>query len=346
MIVIKECWYVAAWSRDVEPGSLFAARIAGEPIVLFRTADGSIQALADLCPHRLAPLSLGSLEGGAIRCNYHGIKFDARGLACEVPGGRVPSGLKVRRYPVAERGTWVWVWLGDPATASTDLIPETFGLDHPDWSLKGGNIDYEADYQLINDNLTDFSHVSYLHKASFAESEDWATIPARVKQLPRGINVQRWVDTADNSFGAQWGISGADQWTEYDYLVPGILHMRSSVYAREAKSLSEGGRPLADLVPVYETYTAQAVTPLAKGHTRYFFSTGTSRSPNGLEIAEALLKVELQAFEEDRIMIEAQYRNIESLPSEKMNPFTTGDKGPVLMRRVLEGMANKQSTEC
>jgi phenylpropionate dioxygenase-like ring-hydroxylating dioxygenase large terminal subunit len=35
-------------------------------------------------------------------------------------------------------------------------------------------MDYDANYQLINDNLTDFTHLSYVHPNSFGTSDEFA----------------------------------------------------------------------------------------------------------------------------------------------------------------------------
>ena len=82
-------------------------------------------ALEDRCCHRAAPLSLGAVEGDHLRCGYHGLTFDAKGQCVSVPGqDSVPSGARVRAYPVAERYNVVWIWMGDPARADDSKIVE------------------------------------------------------------------------------------------------------------------------------------------------------------------------------------------------------------------------------
>ncbi len=86
--------------------------------MLFRGANGKPGALEDRCCHRAAPLSLGAVEGDHLRCGYHGLTFDTKGQCISVPGqDTVPSGARVRAYPVAERYNVVWIWMGDPARA-------------------------------------------------------------------------------------------------------------------------------------------------------------------------------------------------------------------------------------
>ncbi len=131
--LLRDTWYVAAWSHEIGAEALFARTVAGEPLLLYRLAGGEVVALEDRCVHRQAPLSRGRREGDAIRCGYHGLLFDARGRCTEVPGlGRPPDQACVRRYPVVERRRWVFVWLGDPALADPALLPDNLSNDHPD----------------------------------------------------------------------------------------------------------------------------------------------------------------------------------------------------------------------
>jgi phenylpropionate dioxygenase-like ring-hydroxylating dioxygenase large terminal subunit len=82
-------WYAAAWDREVTrtPASV---RVAGQPLVFYRTEDGRPVALADACWHPLAPLSMGTLVGSEeIRCPYHGIVYDSAGRCTAMPAQEV-----------------------------------------------------------------------------------------------------------------------------------------------------------------------------------------------------------------------------------------------------------------
>src|SRR5262245_40921114 len=63
---LHNCWQVIGFSREI--GNVPLARtVCGEEIVLFRTQSGKAAALADRCPHRFAPLSLGRVTGEQIQ---------------------------------------------------------------------------------------------------------------------------------------------------------------------------------------------------------------------------------------------------------------------------------------
>ena len=76
----------------------------------------------------------------------------------------IPSTAVVRSYPVVERDCWVWLWMGDPALADPALILAALGHHHPDWFMQTGQLAYEANYELINDNLLGLTHLSYVHE--------------------------------------------------------------------------------------------------------------------------------------------------------------------------------------
>ena len=144
MTYVRNAWYVAGWSDDLETGVPFGIRILGEPVVIYRGGGGRLAALEDRCVHRLAPLSLGRCEGDNLRCMYHGLLFDADGKVVEIPGQElVPPQAKVRSYPAVDRHSWLWVWMGDPELADEGLIPPAVGFDDPDYILgRGCHVDH------------------------------------------------------------------------------------------------------------------------------------------------------------------------------------------------------------
>ncbi len=83
---VRNAWYVAAWSHELEAEDPLIASILGEPIVIYRAESGRLVALEDRCVHRLAPLSLGRCEGERLRCMYHGLLYDPDGKVAEIPG--------------------------------------------------------------------------------------------------------------------------------------------------------------------------------------------------------------------------------------------------------------------
>src|SRR5690625_2737891 len=129
MEFLRNCWYVAMWSKDLEEGQLVPRTVLNEGLVFFRDDESRVQAIEDRCPHRSAPLHMGQLiPGGRVRCAYHGLEFNGEGQCVYNPHGseRIPRDAKVRSYPVCEKHSLIWIWMGweEP---DQSLIPD-FGL--------------------------------------------------------------------------------------------------------------------------------------------------------------------------------------------------------------------------
>jgi nitrite reductase/ring-hydroxylating ferredoxin subunit len=107
-------WQAVALSREVRRRP-FRVMLDGEPVVLFRTEAG-LAALADRCPHRLVPLSLGRVKDGTLECPYHGWRFDPGGLCVEMPGhtGDMPR-CRVARFQATELDGAIFLSRGIPA---------------------------------------------------------------------------------------------------------------------------------------------------------------------------------------------------------------------------------------
>src|SRR6202020_3304356 len=113
-------WYPLAWSHTLKRGKPLACRFAGEPVVLYRGQSGVVHALEDRCAHRQVPLSMGVVEGEALRCCYHAWAYRGDGRISQIPylpqgAERPPRG--VRAYPVREAYGLVFVFPGDPGKA-------------------------------------------------------------------------------------------------------------------------------------------------------------------------------------------------------------------------------------
>jgi vanillate O-demethylase monooxygenase subunit len=192
---LKDCWYVAALDHELIDGKLLGRTLLGEHVLLFRGESGKVVALNDRCPHRGALLSKGRLEGDAVRCMYHGIKYDGSGKCVQIPGqDMIPPRLKVRGYPVVERSHFIWIWMGDAAKADPALIIDLPYLHDPNWKGIPAYLHYDANYLLIVDNLSDFSHLAFVHTGTLGGSEEYAfvTKPTVVEKLERGFRVERW----------------------------------------------------------------------------------------------------------------------------------------------------------
>ena len=334
---VRNAWYVAAWSHEIEPGRIAARTIIDQPLVLYRTEAGEVVVLEDRCCHRFAPLSLGRLEGDDLRCMYHGLKFAPDGRCIEIPGQPlIPRSACVRRYPARTVGSWVWVWMGEAALADAAKIPASVPLDDAAYRLQAGQLDYDAHYLLIDDNLLDLSHLSFTHEKTLGmDMPQWADLRPRMSPIERGLRFERWhTGHRPRGFMKKLGES-LDVWTAYDFVFPGIFLQRTGFFP--AGTADANGRTAPEREPLFHRVDEQAVTPVTGRTSRYFYSVGTRVEDIDPDKLERLYAVTTTAFHEDKRIIEAQQKLIDLEPGRAMLP-TSLDAGPTQFRKLVEAM--------
>jgi phenylpropionate dioxygenase-like ring-hydroxylating dioxygenase large terminal subunit len=343
MNYVRNTWYVAGWAQDFAVDKPVGIPILGTPIVIWRGADNVLTALEDRCVHRLAPLSLGRCEGARLRCMYHGLLYERTGAVCEIPGqDLIPPQAKVRAYPVVERHSWVWVWMGDVAACDAALIPPAVGYDDPNYILGHGQMDYAAEARLINDNLLDFSHLSYVHINSFGANEEWARGRPKVTPLENGVRVERWLKDISGSTTRISYTKPGERYTRYDFLLPGVLLMTGGAFPEGTSERLGGAAPDLDLAVGAVTFTSQAVTPLTEKSSRYFFSWGPHIKHGDAALRDTLMGIAAKAFAEDRTMIEAQQRVIDMTPVPRIMP-TSADRAITLFNQMIAKRVREES---
>jgi len=92
-VSFNNSWYAVGFAHELSSEEPFATRLWGEPVVLYRDADGEPVCVRDVCPHRSAPLSMGEMQDGVLRCFYHGWGFGAKGACVNVPTGSATAGV-------------------------------------------------------------------------------------------------------------------------------------------------------------------------------------------------------------------------------------------------------------
>ena len=334
---VRNAWYVAAWTHELEAGRIHARTVIDQPLALYRTGDGTIVAFEDRCCHRFAPLTMGRLEGDDLRCMYHGLKFAPDGRCIEIPGQpRIPQSAAVRRFPTAVVGSWVWVWMGEAAAADPATIPPSVALDDPAYRLKSGQIDYAAHYLLIDDNLLDLSHLSFVHENTLGlDMPQWADSRPRVVPLARGLRMQRWLRKhSPRGFMKKLG-ERLDVWNSYDFLFPGVFLQRTGFYPLGTAEANGGREPEAP--PLFHRLDEQVVTPVSDRASRYFYAVGARSTDIDPDQCERLFALTATAFHEDKALIEAQQKLIDLEPGRAMLP-TSLDAGPTQFRKLVDGL--------
>ena len=161
--VLVDDWHVVARSADVVDGRPAGVRLLDEDLVLWRAGE-RVLAWRDLCVHRGARLSLGTVHDGTLACAYHGWTYDPDGRCVRFPAHPdqpPPATARATTYRAVERFGWVWVSLGDP---DHDVAPFAQWQDGSFRKVHCGPYRIRAGGPRVIENFLDVAHFPFVHQ--------------------------------------------------------------------------------------------------------------------------------------------------------------------------------------
>lgn len=333
---VRDAWYVIAWSEDLATGATVARTVLGLPIVAYRGDDGVARAVTNRCPHRGVPLAMGQVVGTHLRCPYHALEFDGRGVCMRNPHIQAdPSRLTVRAYPVVERHGAVWVWTGDADRADEALVPDYSLFDGTVSGYRAirGYVKVEADYRLVVDNLLDLSHAEYLHANTVGTPGSAGSVKTGVEVGDRRVTVHRKVFDLPPSaaFKPVWTKTARiDQQANMTWRAPSHLLLDLGI-------MPPGG----ELAEGLHFPSAHILTPETARTTHYFYANARNFLVDDAGFDDKVRATFVQAFgNEDRPIIEAiQRAAVDPDDGFRFVDFTTGDAAASRVRRMLDRLA-------
>ncbi len=282
-------WHPVAFSREVA-GKPFAAKLLDERLVLFRLGDGTVTAARDLCLHRGAPLSFGSLEGDELVCGYHGFRYDGAGRCTGIPahpGAAIPPKLRLKTYATIEKYGLVWVRLAEDGPSPA--FPEFDEWNDPDvLQVLPDAVELNAAAGRQVEGFLDVSHFAFVHVRSFGEANNPEVPNYAIEPTEAGFRAD-YISTVSN-------------------------------YPNELKHLNPPGFRWRRLFEVWLPFTAKltvffpnegrlhilnAACPVSARRTRVFVPI--CRNFDRDAPLQATLDFNHQVFQEDREIVELQY---------------------------------------
>jgi vanillate O-demethylase monooxygenase subunit len=220
---ISQYWHPVAHIEDVGTDKPLAVELLSQPVVLFRSG-GEIVALRDLCVHRGAPLSMGSVVEGNLACGYHGWRYGGDGQVTRIPclpeGASIPRAARTSRYLVQERYSLVWVALEEPVLPIPDLPGDMLAANNLharcwatfDWKTSAGR---------AVENAMDLAHFPFVHPYLLADPEAPAVLDYNIKTTPSSVSFR----TGRFRY-SEPGRPAAAGWAEYTHDFPFTEHLR------------------------------------------------------------------------------------------------------------------------
>ncbi len=168
--LFRRYWLPALLASELAEcdGAPVRLQLLSEKLICFRDSDGRLGAIDEFCAHRGVSLWFGRNEEGGLRCAYHGWKYDVRGQCLEVPSEPAESGycdkVKLKGYPLVERGGVVWIYMGPPELQPP--LPEWEFATVPQTQSFTSKRLQECNWLQALEGGIDSSHVSFLHSGA------------------------------------------------------------------------------------------------------------------------------------------------------------------------------------
>ena len=169
--LLRQRWQPVYAADELVPGQAVPLKILHLELTLYRGEDGAAHVIAGRCAHRGVLLSVGTVEGGCIRCRYHGWQYDETGQCVDQPAE--PKGfaekIRVASYPVEEYFGLIWVYLGESPIPELPRWPELepYGRFHVT-ELRKWNYFHDLE------NTVDDVHQYWVHKTGVYQDDDMA----------------------------------------------------------------------------------------------------------------------------------------------------------------------------
>jgi vanillate O-demethylase monooxygenase subunit len=317
---LRQSWHVVAISESITdtPQQVW---LLGVPWMLVRLED-RLLALEDRCPHRLAPLSLGTVCGSELQCGYHGWRFNADGRCVAIPAvestDHIPRRANPRRpWGIQERYGLVWLAPEEALCPIPEFKEwEGEGFD----SIRTTITTTRVSAGLLVDNFLDASHFPFVHKRTFGD--DRAALVVDDGVVTDGWFVRTQFSTWYRNFDDPLVATG-----DHDAVQPQDL-------------LKQGGASLSVYLRLYFPVTGATLailfccTPETPEQTRiYKLVARDDTAGHQQRIAQTIIDEDLILAEDLNVL--ERYTAMETHLDQRVEVHTKGDRLSLAWRRLL-----------
>jgi vanillate O-demethylase monooxygenase subunit len=192
-------------------------------------------------------------------------------------------------------------------------------------------LEIAADWELLNDNLLDLTHLGLVHRKTIGGDPDaHSNAQMRTARTEKGVRVTRWLpDSAPppHYLQAKDFKGNIDRWQEIDF-IPGLIRIWSG--GTDAGTGAFEGRREGGV----QFMGMHAVTPATETSCYYHFSQARNFALDDHGLQAKLHQGAYDTLLEDKAIIEAQQRRRLETPD---RPFidVRGDAGGLQARRII-----------
>ncbi|HQT63511.1 MAG: (2Fe-2S)-binding protein [Acidocella sp. 20-57-95] len=168
--LFRRYWIPALLAEELPENDCPPVRVKllSERLLAVRDTEGKYGLIDEFCAHRGVSLWFGRNEECGIRCPYHGWKFAVNGECLDVPSEPEESGfrkkIKLKSYPLMERGGILWTYMGPPELQPP--APEWEFIMVPRDQTFSSKRFQESNWLQAMEGGIDSAHVSFLHRGN------------------------------------------------------------------------------------------------------------------------------------------------------------------------------------
>ena len=194
--LFRRYWLPALLAEELREadGAPVRVQLLSERLLAFRDTQGRLGLIDEFCAHRGASLWLGRNEEDGLRCAYHGWKYDVTGQCVEIPSEpdnpKLCRRMKLKSYPLVERGGVLWTYLGPPELQPP--LPEYDWVKVPEENRYISKRIQACNYLQAMEGGLDSIHSTFLHRFSVGDDPLLKRDPvsaAYIKADPRPVFV-------------------------------------------------------------------------------------------------------------------------------------------------------------
>ncbi|WP_101783286.1 aromatic ring-hydroxylating oxygenase subunit alpha [Nonomuraea indica] len=168
--LFTQTWFPVCLSSALPAtGGIVGVDLLGGRVVAVRSSSGEVSVFSAYCVHLGADLSVGRLDGDAIRCAFHGWRYGMDGRCLSANGTPVDPRARLFRFPTVETHGIVWAFNGsaplftlpqpDPPMPQAPVATRTLAFDQ----------ELAVDPWVVAAQTMDLQHFALPHEGKFVE---------------------------------------------------------------------------------------------------------------------------------------------------------------------------------
>ncbi len=231
--------------------------------------------------------------------------------------------------------------MGDPGLADPAQIFPVEHLGEPGWARdQGGSMLVDSHYLYVTDNLLDPSHVAWVHRSSFGNSE-CEDVAVQTTETAGGVIASRGMHDAEVApfYAPLVSFQGrCDRLQHYEVRYPSNAIIKSVFVPAGTGGVD---RPLHRDAMLMDSYNF--LTPIDAEHTRYFWFQMRNFAPEDERLTHLMDEGIRNVFAEDRHILAAVHQGLKNRVTPNIDLAI--DRAPLLFRQRLARMIEMEQND-